>query len=427
MDHQARTLARFDRDEWPRLAALFGFVLALHVIGFGLFVHYNSIEKFHSLADDRHQLIYATAAAVAYGLGLRHAFDADHIAAIDDTTRYLLQKGKRPLGVGFFFSLGHSSVVMALSVGIAFAARSASGFIKGFQGSGNIIGTLVSGGFLYLIAALNFAVLFGIMKMWRQAKSGTYRQEELDVLLAQRGFMNRIFKGRYNTFITASWQMYPVGILFGLGFDTATEVGFLGLAATTAAAGTNGGTVLPPLAIIALPFIFAAGMSLMDTIDGVFMSKAYGWAFVTPIRKIYYNITMTSLSIFIAFVIGTIEIVSLVTDQAGWTGQPWSFIAGIDINTAGQVIVGVFILSWIGAVAAYKVRRIDERYGGQLGTGDGPIDLTLDGADSPAHSLNASGDLPDHDHAAGQGHDDEQARSHVHLPEPEIEGAEPLH
>ena len=263
--------------------------------------------------DDKNSLIYATAAAVAYGLGLRHAFDADHIAAIDDTTRYLLQKGKRPLGVGFFFSLGHSSVVMALSVAIAFAARSASGFITSFQGSGNIIGTLVSGGFLYLIAALNFAVLFGIMKMWRQAKSGTYKQEELDVLLSQRGFMNRIFKGRYNTFITASWQMYPVGILFGLGFDTATEVGFLGLAATTAAAGTGGGTTLPPLAIIALPFIFAAGMSLMDTIDGVFMSKAYGWAFVTPIRKIYYNITMTSLSIFIAFVIGTIEIVGLLT------------------------------------------------------------------------------------------------------------------
>ncbi|MDX6245703.1 MAG: nickel/cobalt transporter (NiCoT) family protein [Frankiales bacterium] len=364
---EARKLARFERDEWPRLAGLFGFVLLLHVVGFGLFFHYNSIARFHTLADDNHKLIYATAAAVAYGLGLRHAFDADHIAAIDDTTRYLLQKGKRPLGVGFFFSLGHSSVVMALSVGIAFAARSASGFIKGFQGSGNIIGTLVSGGFLYLIAALNFAVLFGIMKMWRQAKSGTYRQEELDVLLSQRGFMNRIFKGRYNTFITASWQMYPVGILFGLGFDTATEVGVLGLAATTAAAGTNGGTALPPLAIIALPFIFAAGMSLMDTIDGVFMSKAYGWAFVTPIRKIYYNITMTSLSIFIAFVIGTIEILGLLTDQLNWTGQPWAFLGSIDINTAGQVIVAVFILAWIGAVVAYRVRRIDERYGSQPG------------------------------------------------------------
>ena len=362
---KARKLARFDRDEWPRLAALFGFVILLHVIGFGLFFHYNAIAKFHNLrgAATNSGLIYATAAAAAYGFGLRHAFDADHIAAIDDTTRYLLQKGKRPLGVGFFFSLGHSSVVMALSVGIAFAARSANGFMKSFQGSGNIIGTLVSGGFLWFIAALNFAVLFGIMKMWRQAKSGTYKQEELDVLLAQRGFMNRIFKGRYNKFITSSWQMYPVGILFGLGFDTATEIAVLGLSATAAAAGTNGGTALPPLAIIALPFIFAAGMSLMDTIDGVFMSKAYGWAFVTPIRKIYYNITMTSLSIFIAFVIGSIEILGLVTRQLHWTGQPWSFIANININTAGQIIVAIFLLAWVGAVVAYKVRRIDERYG----------------------------------------------------------------
>ena len=203
------------------------------------------------------------------------------------------------------------------------------------------------------------------MKMWRQAKSGTYKQEELDVLLAQRGFMNRIFKGRYNKFISSSWQMYPVGILFGLGFDTATEVGFLGLSATAATAGTAGGKTLPPLAIIALPFIFAAGMSLMDTIDGVFMSKAYGWAFVTPIRKIYYNITMTSLSIFIAFVIGTIEILGLLSTQAGWTGQPWAFIAGININTAGQIIVAIFLVAWIGAVVAYKVRRIDERYGTQ--------------------------------------------------------------
>jgi nickel/cobalt transporter (NiCoT) family protein len=377
---QARKLARFDRDEWPRLAALFGVVVALHVIGFGLFLHYNAIDKIHELRGGaKNGLIYATAGAVAYGLGLRHAFDADHISAIDDTTRYLLQKGKRPLGVGFFFSLGHSSVVMALSVGIAFAARSSSHFIRAFQGSGNIVGTLVSGGFLWLIAALNFAVLFGIMKMWRQAKSGTYRQEELDVLLAQRGFMNRIFKGRYNKFISSSWQMYPVGILFGLGFDTATEVGFLGLAATAAAAGTSGGTALPPLAIIALPFIFAAGMSLMDTIDGVFMSKAYGWAFVTPIRKIYYNITMTSLSIFIAFVIGSIEIVGLISTQSGWTGQPWAFISGININTAGQIIVAIFLAAWVGAVVAYKVRRIDERYGAQIGSASGPA-ITLPSA-----------------------------------------------
>ncbi len=380
----ARRLARFDRDEWPRLAALFGFIILLHVVGFGLFFHYNSIAKFHSLADDKHKLIYAGAGALAYGFGLRHAFDADHISAIDDTTRYLLQKGKRPLGVGFFFSLGHSTIVLGLSVGIAIAAKSATSFQNSFQDTGGIIGTLVSGTFLYVIATLNLVVLIGIMKMWKQAKSGTYEQEELDVLLAQRGFMNRIFKGRYNKFINHSWQMYPVGILFGLGFDTATEVGLLGLSATAAVASTGGGSSLPPLAIIALPIIFAAGMSLMDTIDGVFMSKAYGWAFVTPIRKIYYNITMTSLSIFVAFVIGTIEIVSLLSDKAGWHGQPWDYIGSIDINLAGRIIVGIFILAWIGAIVGYKVRRIDERYGAQLGDRDGPIDSAIDGADRAA-------------------------------------------
>ena len=380
----ARRIARFDRDEWPRLAALFGVIIALHVIGFGLFIHYNSISRFHSLADDKHKLIYAGAGALAYGFGLRHAFDADHISAIDDTTRYLLQNGKRPLGVGFFFSLGHSTIVLGLSIGIAFAAKDASSFEAHFHDTGGIIGTLVSGTFLYVIAALNFAVLFGIMKMWRAAKAGTYKQEELDVLLAQRGFMNRIFKGRYNKFINHSWQMYPVGVLFGLGFDTATEVGLLGLSATAAATGTSGGTSLPPLAIIALPILFAAGMCLMDTIDGVFMSKAYGWAFVTPIRKIYYNITMTSLSIFIAFVIGTIEILGLLADKAGWGGPFWSWIAGIDINLLGRVIVGVFILVWAGAILAYKWRKIDERYGAQLAAVEGPIDAELDGADTSA-------------------------------------------
>ena len=384
----ARRLARFDRDEWPRLAGLFGFIVLLHVVGFGLFLHYNGIAKYHQLSDG-HKLIYAGAGALAYGFGLRHAFDADHISAIDDTTRYLLQKGKRPLAVGFFFSLGHSTIVMALSIGIAFAAHSASNFQQQFQDTGGIIGTLVSGTFLYLIAALNLAVLIGIMKMWRQAKSGTYKQEELDVLLAQRGFMNRIFKGRYNKFINHSWQMYPVGVLFGLGFDTATEIGFLGLSATAAVATTHGGASLPPLAIIALPFLFAAGMCLMDTIDGVLMSKAYGWAFVTPIRKIYYNITMTSLSIFVAFVIGTIEIVSLLSDKAGWHGQPWDYISSIDINLAGRVIVGVFILAWIGAIIAYKVRKIDERYGAQLGNAKGPIDTALNGADQAAYPLAA--------------------------------------
>ncbi|HJQ03064.1 MAG TPA: HoxN/HupN/NixA family nickel/cobalt transporter [Jatrophihabitans sp.] len=354
--------ARFSRDEIPRLAALFGFVALLHLAGFGLFYYFNSQAKYHLLGDGKGHLVFAGSAALAYGFGLRHAFDADHISAIDDTTRFLLQKGRRPLGVGFFFSLGHSSIVLALSIGIAFAAKSTSRFQQRFAGTGGIIGTVVSASFLYLIAAFNLVVLAGILKMWRQAKAGRYRQEELDVLLANRGFMNRIFKGRYNRFINHSWQMYPVGVLFGLGFDTATEVGFLGLSATAAVAGTSGGTTLPPAAILSLPLLFAAGMSLMDTFDGVFMSKAYGWAFVTPIRKIYYNITTTGLSIFVAFVIGSIEVFGLLADQLRLHGQPWDFIAGIDINSAGRLIVAIFVLVWIGAVVYYKARNIDQRY-----------------------------------------------------------------
>ncbi|MDQ1723737.1 MAG: nickel/cobalt transporter (NiCoT) family protein, partial [Frankiaceae bacterium] len=308
--------------------------------------------------------VYAGAGTLAYTLGLRHAFDADHIAAVDDTTRYLLQKGKRPLAVGLFFSLGHSTVVLAFVTAIAIVASKATAFQQAFQGTGGIIGTLVSGGFLYLIAGLNLAVLSGIVRVWRQAKRGTYSAEELDDLLAKRGFMNRIFRGRYNQFINHSWQMYPVGLLFGLGFDTATQVGLIAVAGTSAIAGG-----LPPLAIIALPIIFAAGMSLMDTIDGVFMSKAYGWAFMSPVRKIYYNITTTGLSIFVAFAIGTVEIAGLVIEHAGLTGQPWDFIAGIDINLAGRIIVGIFLVVWIGAVLNWKLRNLDERYG----NGDGAL------------------------------------------------------
>ena len=353
---------RFTPDEVPRLLGFFGFIVALHVAGFGIFYYYDAQSKYHLLGDGKGHLVFAGAAALAYGFGLRHAFDADHISAIDDTTRYLLQKGKRPLGVGFFFSLGHSTIVLGLSVAIAFAAKAASTFQQSYAQAGGIIGTLVSATFLYLIAALNLAVLVGIVKMWRQAKLGQYQPEELDTLLANRGFMNRIFKGRYNKFINHTWQMYPVGVLFGLGFDTATEVGFLGLSATAAVAGTAAGSSLPPLAIISLPILFAAGMCTMDTIDGVFMSKAYGWAFVTPIRKIYYNITTTSLSIFVAFVIGSIEVIGLLAQQLHLNGQPWEFISGIDINTAGRIIVAMFLVIWIGAVLYYKIGKIDERY-----------------------------------------------------------------
>ncbi|MHB8510275.1 MAG: Nickel transporter NicT [Candidatus Dormibacteria bacterium] len=360
---------RFTRDEIPRLAGFYSFIILLHVVGWGLFIYFNSIARYHNLAGANHVLVYAGAGALAYTFGLRHAFDADHISAIDDTTRYLLQKGKRPLGVGFFFSLGHSTVVFTFVTALAIVVTQATAFQKAFQGTGGIIGTLVSAFFLYLIASLNLSVLGGIVRIWRQAKRGEYSVEELDDLLAKRGFMNRIFRGRYNQFINHSWQMYPVGLLFGLGFDTATQVGLIAIAGTSAVSGG-----LPPLAIIALPILFAAGMSLMDTSDGVFMAKAYGWAFVSPIRKIYYNITTTGLSIFVAFVIGTIELLGLISDRLKLSGQPWDFISSIDINLAGRVIVGVFFVVWIGAVLNWKLRNLDEKYG----TGSAAVSATTE-------------------------------------------------
>jgi nickel/cobalt transporter (NiCoT) family protein len=358
---------RFDRGEATRLAGLLGIVIALHVIGFGLWAHYNAMPQFHDLRGSDGTLLYAGAAGLAYVFGLRHAFDADHISAIDDTTRLLLQKGRKPMGVGFFFSLGHSSIVLGLSVGIALAAQAAQRFQQSFEGVGGVIGACVSGTFLYVVAAFNFVILAGIWRTWQEMKQGRHSPQQLDELLAQRGLMARIFRGRYNRFINHSWQMYPVGLLFGLGFDTATEVGLLGLSAAAASGATGSGAQLPPLAIIALPIIFAAGMSLMDTFDGVFMAKAYSWAFTNPLRKIYYNLTTTGLSIFVAFVIGTIELMGVVASKAGLADvQPFRFIGSIDLNRIGFAIVGVFLLTWLGSVALWRVRGLEQRYAHRL-------------------------------------------------------------
>ena len=366
-----KRLVHFDRDEKVRVGLLLGAIIGLHVIGFGLFHHYNSQPKYHQIADSKGTLLYAGAASLAYVFGLRHAFDADHIAAIDDTTRLLLQKGRKPLAVGFFFSLGHSSVVFGLSFGIALAAKAATQFQHSFAGTGGVIGASVSGVFLYLIAGFNFVILLGIIKTWKQMKQGTYSPDELDALLAQRGMMNRIFKGRYNKFLNHSWQMYPIGFLFGLGFDTATEVGLLALSATAATAAVGSGVTLPPLAIIALPIIFAAGMSLMDTFDGIFMSKAYSWAFTNPLRKIFYNISTTGLSIFVAFAIGTVELVSVISSKAGFDDvEPFAYISNIDLNKIGYFIVGIFLVTWLASVAIWKFGKLEQRYTAHL---DGPV------------------------------------------------------
>jgi len=352
---------KFSRDEIPALIGVLSVVIFLHVAGWGLFFHYNSNPAYSSLTNSSGALIYAGAGALAYSFGLRHAFDADHIAAIDDTTRLMLAKGKKPLAVGLFFSLGHSTIVMALCIGVAFAAKQAAKFQKDFAETGGIIGASVSTLFLYLVGILNLVILVGIIKVWKQAKTGKFSHEHLTQLLNERGLMRRIFRGAFKNGFDKSWQLYPVGVLFGLGFDTATEVALLALSAT-AAVGTVGGT-LPPLAIIALPLIFAAGMSLMDSLDGIFMTKAYSWAFTSPLRKIYYNITTTGLSIFVAFVIGTIQLIGVLAEKTSIDNyQPFTLIAEIDLNRVGYFIVASFVGAWLLSVLIWKTGKYEARY-----------------------------------------------------------------
>lgn len=295
----------------------------------------------------------------AYTLGMRHAFDADHIAAIDNTTRKLMSDGQRPLAVGFFFSLGHSSVVFALALLLAAGVRSVvapveddSSALHHYTG---LIGTGVSGVFLYLIALLNVIVLVGILRVFVRLRRGEYDDNELERQLQNRGLINR-FLGRFTRSVTKSWHLYPVGLLFGLGFDTATEVALLVLAGTSAAAG------LPWYAILCLPVLFTAGMCLLDTIDGSFMNFAYGWAFASPVRKIYYNITITGLSVAVALLIGSVELLDLFADQLGWRGPFWRWLGGLDLNTVGFAVVGLFVVTWAIALLVWRFGRIEEKW-----------------------------------------------------------------
>jgi nickel/cobalt transporter (NiCoT) family protein len=336
----------FAPDEWARLAGLYGVIALLHVCGWGLFLYYSS-----------HYPALVGLGFVAYMFGLRHAFDADHIAAVDDTVRYMLQKGKRPLGIGFFFSLGHSTIVFCMAVAIIFAASAVKRGLPELENLGSLIGASVSGTFLWVIGILNLLVLLDILEVWRQVKTGKHSHAHLEELLTQRGFINRFFGGRLQRIISHSWQMYPIGVLFGLGFDTASEVGLLAMTA-----GASAGN-LPVAAVFSLPLLFAAGMSAMDTTDGVLMSKAYNWAFVNPLRKIFYNLTITSLSIAVALVIGTIELLQVIIGALHFDGRFAVFVAGLDFGMLGYMIVGIFLVAWGISVALWKFGRIEERYG----------------------------------------------------------------
>nr|WP_055590227.1 HoxN/HupN/NixA family nickel/cobalt transporter [Peterkaempfera griseoplana] len=332
-----------------------GFVLLLHVVGW--------FTLLAIVAPQHHQVggvvFGAGMGLTAYTLGMRHAFDADHIAAIDNTTRKLMSDGQRPLSVGFWFSLGHSSVVFGLCTLLAVGVRALAGQVEddgsALQRTTGLIGTTVSGVFLMLIAVINLGVLTGILKVFRRMRTGDYDEAELEAQLDKRGLMNRIL-GRATRAVTKPWHMYPVGLLFGLGFDTATEVSLLVLAGGAAA------FQLPWYALLTLPVLFAAGMSLLDTIDGSFMNFAYEWAFSKPVRKVYYNITITGLSVAVAFVIGGIELTSLVAEKLDISGGVIGWIGGLDLNLVGYAIVGLFVLTWLVALGIWRFGRIEEKW-----------------------------------------------------------------
>jgi nickel/cobalt transporter (NiCoT) family protein len=340
-----RGILSFSLDEWLRLAGLYGCVALLHAAGWGLYLHYA--PSFPALVG---------LGFLAYMFGLRHAFDADHIAAVDDTVRFMLQKNKRPLGVGFFFSLGHSTVVLALAVGIAFAATALKSELPHLRNLGGIIGSSVSGAFLWIIGILNLLILLDVLKVWRTAKSGAHDHEHLERILRQRGLLNRLFGGRLQKLMNHSWQMYPLGILFGLGFDTASEVGLLAMTA-----GASAGN-LPLPAVLCLPILFAAGMTGMDTTDGILMSKAYNWAFVNPLRKIFYNITTTGLSVAVALLIGTIELLQVFIGMFDLHGRVLDRIAALDFGVLGYAIVALFLFTWGLSVALWRWGRFEQRY-----------------------------------------------------------------
>jgi high-affinity nickel-transport protein len=342
--------------EWRTVAAMAAVVIGLHVVGFFIL--------FALVVPHGYRLGGAGAFGVglgltAYTLGLRHAFDADHIAAIDNTTRKLIGEGRRPLSAGFFFSLGHSSVVFALGMLVVLGVRGLSGAVAD-EGSTlhtatGLIGPVVSGSFLLLIGMLNLIALVGIVRIFRRLRHGDLDEDELERQLASRGLMNR-FYGRATRAVKKPWQMYPLGCLFGLGFDTATEISLLVLAGAGAAGG------LPFYAILCLPILFAAGMSLLDSIDGAFMNFAYGWAFAKPVRKLFYNITVTGLSVAVALIVGTIELLAVLVEKLGLSGGPWELVGGLDLQLVGYFIVAIFIATWAIAVAVWRFGRIEERW-----------------------------------------------------------------
>jgi high-affinity nickel-transport protein len=350
------------------LAGMGAFIVLLHAVGFVVLLTLVTPHGYHLGGD--HPVFTAGVGVLAYTFGLRHAFDADHIAAVDNATRKLIAddlarqaeghpRRRKPLSVGFWFSLGHSTIVFALSFLLSVGVKSLVGPVEDdssrLRTITGVIGPSVSGVFLWILGILNLAALLGILRVFRDMRRGRFDERELERRLDSRGFMNRFLGGLTKT-VTKPWNIYPVGVLFGLGFDTATEVGLLVLAGGAAAFN------LPFYSILVLPILFAAGMCLMDTIDGVFMNAAYGWAFARPVRKVFYNLTVTAISVIVALVIGTIELVGVLADRLKISSGPLAWIAGINLDYAGYAIVGVFFLAWGIALAVWYFGRIEERW-----------------------------------------------------------------
>ena len=350
-----------NRTERRRVIGMYASIILLHVVGFAVFILY--------VLPAHYKFFGVGLSVTAYTLGLRHAFDADHISAIDNTTRKSMNQRTedepRPFGYGYFFSLGHSTIVVAIGVGLIIAAKTVLPAVthstSSLESFGGTFGTIVSASFLFLIGVLNLVILAGILKVFRSMRRGEYDEEELERQLENRGFFYRFF-GKWMKAINKDWQMYPVGVVFGMGFDTATEVALL---TTTALLASQH---IPWQAIICLPILFTAGMCLMDTTDGMFMNLAYGWAFFNPVRKVFYNLAITGLSVAICFFIGGIEVLSLIPQDFHVNSSSgfWAFMANFDINKAGFIIVGMFIVTWAVSIAIWRWGHIEERWTARL-------------------------------------------------------------
>jgi len=349
-----RLVGSWSRRDRVQVCALLGVVAVLHLVGFGTLILLVAPERYQVGA----QVFSIGLGVSAYMFGLRHAFDADHIAAIDNVTRKLTADGARPKSVGFWFALGHAAMVVVLALLVIGAAKAAGVLLDDASPVRHMLGiagTLASGGFLYAIAIVNVVALIGIWRVFAELRAGRFNERDLEDQLDNRGVLARILRPVMRR-IARPAQMFVVGVLFGLGFDTATEVALLALAGTGAAAG------VPWYAVLTLPVLFAAGMCLMDTADGLFMSAAYDWAFANPVRKIYYNLTITGLSVVVALLIGTIELISVAHDDLGWSNPVTEWVSSLSLDNVGFVVVGLFVVTWVAAIAFWRYIRPERRW-----------------------------------------------------------------